>query len=207
MQCFAHFSLFCALKSRVMKKNIAIFASGSGSNAENIIRFFQKSGSAQVSLVLSNKSDAYVLERAHRLRVPCNVFPKEDWIAGDEILAVLQEARIDFIVLAGFLFRVPDLLLHAYPYKIINIHPALLPKYGGKGMYGDRVHQAVVTAGEKESGITIHYINEHYDEGDTIFQVTCPVLPTDSPDDVAKKVHALEYEHFPLVIEKLLNEK
>ena len=206
MQCFAHFSLFCALKSRVMKKNIAIFASGSGSNAENIIRYFQKSGSAQVSLVLSNKSDAYVLERAHRLRVPCNVFPKEDWIAGDEILAVLQEARIDFIVLAGFLFRVPDLLLHAYPYKIINIHPALLPKYGGKGMYGDRVHQAVVTAGEKESGITIHYINEHYDEGDTIFQVTCPVLPTDSPYDVAKKVNALEYEHFPLVIETLLNE-
>lgn len=207
MHCFAHFSLFCALKSRVMKKNIAIFASGSGSNAENIIRYFQKSGSAQVSLVLSNKSDAYVLERAHRLRVPCNVFPKEDWIAGDEILAVLQEARIDFIVLAGFLFRVPDLLLHAYPYKIINIHPALLPKYGGKGMYGDRVHQAVVAAGEKESGITIHYINEHYDEGDIIFQATCAVLPTDSPDDVAKKVHALEYEHFPLVIEKLLNEK
>ena len=207
MHCFAHFSLFCALKSRVMKKNIAIFASGSGSNAENIIRYFQKSGSAQVSLVLSNKSDAYVLERAHRLGVPCNVFPKEDWIAGDEILAVLQEARIDFIVLAGFLFRVPDLLLHAYPYKIINIHPALLPKYGGKGMYGDRVHQAVVTAGEKESGITIHYINEHYDEGDIIFQATCAVLPTDSPDDVAKKVHALEYEHFPLVIEKLLNEK
>ena len=207
MQCFAHFSLFCALKSRVMKKNIAIFASGSGSNAENIIRYFQKSGSAQVSLVLSNKSDAYVLERAHRLRVPCNVFPKEDWIAGDEILAVLQEARIDFIVLAGFLFRVPDLLLHAYPYKIININPALMPNYCGNGMNGDRVHQAVVTAGEKESGITIHYINEHYDEGDTIFQVTCPVLPTDSPDDVAKKVHALEYEHFPLVIEKLLNEK
>ncbi|WP_303028409.1 phosphoribosylglycinamide formyltransferase [Bacteroides acidifaciens] len=207
MHCFAHFSLFCALKSRVMKKNIAIFASGSGSNAENIIRYFQKSGSAQVSLVLSNKSDAYVLERAHRLGVPCNVFPKEDWIARDEILAVLQEARIDFIVLAGFLFRVPDLLLHAYPYKIINIHPALLPKYGGKGMYGDRVHQAVVAAGEKESGITIHYINEHYDEGDIIFQATCAVLPTDSPDDVAKKVHALEYEHFPLVIEKLLNEK
>ncbi|WP_285827340.1 phosphoribosylglycinamide formyltransferase [Bacteroides acidifaciens] len=207
MQCFAHFSLFCALKSRVMKKNIAIFASGSGSNAENIIRYFQKSGSVQVSLVLSNKSDAYVLERAHRLGVPCNVFPKEDWIAGDEILAVLQEARIDFIVLAGFLIRVPDLLLYAYPDKIINIHPALLPKYGGKGMYGDRVHQAVVAAGEKESGITIHYINEHYDKGDTIFQAVCPIFPTDSPDDVAKKIHALEYEHFPLVIEKLLNEK
>ena len=157
MQCFAHFSLFCALKSRVMKKNIVIFASGSGSNAENIIRYFQKNDSAQVSLVLSNKSDAYVLERAHRLGVPCNVFTKEDWIAGDEILAVLQEYRIDFIVLAGFLVRVPDLLLHAYPDKIINIHPALLPKFGGKGMYGDRVHQAVVAAGEKESGITIHY--------------------------------------------------
>lgn len=204
MQCFAHFSLFCALKSRVMKKNIAIFASGSGSNAENIIRYFQKSGSAQVSLVLSNKSDAYVLERAHRLGVPCNVFPKEDWIAGDEILAVLQEARIDFIVLAGFLFRVPDLLLHAYPYKIINIHPALLPKYGGKGMYGDRVHQAVVAAGEKESGITIHYINEHYDEGAIIFQASCPVLPSDTPDEVAAKVHALEYAHYPHVIESLL---
>ena len=188
-----------------MKKNIAIFASGSGSNAENIIRYFRKSEAVGVSLVLSNKSDAYVLERAHRLKVPSNVFPKEDWMAGDEILAVLQEYRIDFIVLAGFLLRVPDLLLHAYPNKIINIHPALLPKYGGKGMYGERVHQAVVAAGEKESGITIHYINERYDEGSVIFQAVCPVLPEDSPDDVARKVHALEYEHFPVVIERVLN--
>ena len=187
-----------------MKKNIAIFASGSGSNAENIIRYFQKNDSALVSLVLSNKSDAYVLERAHRLGVPCNVFTKEDWIAGDEILAVLQEYRIDFIVLAGFLVRVPDLLLHAYPDKIINIHPALLPKFGGKGMYGDRVHQAVVAAGEKESGITIHYINEHYDEGAIIFQASCPVLPSDTPEEVASKVHALEYAHYPHVIESLL---
>ena len=187
-----------------MKKNIAIFASGSGSNAENIIRYFRKSEAVGVSLVLSNKSDAYVLERAHRLKVPSNVFPKEDWMAGDEILAVLQEYRIDFIVLAGFLLRVPDLLLHAYPNKIINIHPALLPKYGGKGMYGERVHQAVVAAGEKESGITIHYINERYDEGSVIFQAVCPVLPEDSPDDVARKVHALEYEHFPQVIEQVL---
>jgi phosphoribosylglycinamide formyltransferase-1 len=135
------------------------------------------------------------------------VFPKEDWVAGDEILAVLQEYHIDFVVLAGFLVRVPDLLLHAYPNKIINIHPALLPKFGGKGMYGDRVHEAVVAAGEKKSGITIHYINEHYDEGNTIFQATCPVLSTDSPDDVAKKVHALEYEHFPQIIEQVLNNK
>ena len=204
MQSFAHFSLFCALNLRVMKKNIAIFASGSGSNTENIIRYFRKNEAIQVSLVLSNRSDAYVLERAHRLGVPCNVFPKEDWMAGDEILAVLQEYHIDFVVLAGFLVRVPDLLLHAYPNKIINIHPALLPKFGGKGMYGDRGHEAVVAAGEKESGITIHYINEHYDEGNTVFQTACLVLPTDSPEDVAKKVHALEYEHFPRVIERVL---
>ena len=204
MQCFAHFSLFCALNLRVMKKNIAIFASGSGSNTENIIRYFRENEAIQVSLVLSNRSDAYVLERAHRLGVPCNVFPKEDWMAGDEILAVLQEYHIDFVVLAGFLVRVPDLLLHAYPNKIINIHPALLPKFGGKGMYGDRVHEAVVAAGEKKSGITIHYINERYDEGNIVFQAVCPVLPTDSPEDVAKKVHALEYEHFPRVIERVL---
>lgn len=190
-----------------MKKNIAIFASGSGSNAENIIRYFQKNDSAQVSLVLSNKSDAYVLERAHRLKVPSNVFPKEEWSAGDEILAILQEYRIDFIVLAGFLIRVPDLLLHAYPDKIINIHPALLPKFGGKGMYGDRVHEAVVAEGEKESGITIHYINERYDEGSVIFQATCPVFPTDAPSEVAEKVHALEYQYFPLIIEKVILDK
>ncbi|WP_302295463.1 phosphoribosylglycinamide formyltransferase [Bacteroides finegoldii] len=204
MQNFAHFSLFCALNLRVMKKNIAIFASGSGSNTENIIRYFRENEAIQVSLVLSNRSDAYVLERAHRLGVPCNVFPKEDWVAGDEILAVLQEYHIDFVVLAGFLVRVPDLLLHAYPNKIINIHPALLPKFGGKGMYGNRVHEAVVAAGEKKSGITIHYINERYDEGNIVFQAVCPVLPTDSPEDVAKKVHALEYEHFPRVIERVL---
>ena len=190
-----------------MRKNIAIFASGSGTNAENIIRYFQKNNSIRVSLVLSNNSDAYVVERAYRLGVSCSVFTKEDWTAGDEILAVLQKAHIDFIVLAGFLVRVPDLLLHAYPNKIINIHPALLPKFGGKGMYGDRVHEAVVAAGEKETGITIHYINEHYDEGSIIFQATCPVLSTDSPDDVAKKVHALEYEHFPQIIEQVLNNK
>ena len=204
MQSFAHFSLFCALNLRVMKKIIAIFASGSGSNTENIIRYFRENEAIQVSLVLSNRSDAYVLERAHRLGVPCNVFPKEDWVAGDEILAVLQEYHIDFVVLAGFLVRVPDLLLHAYPNKIINIHPALLPKFGGKGMYGNRVHEAVVAAGEKKSGITIHYINERYDEGNIVFQAVCPVLPTDSPEDVAKKVHALEYEHFPRVIERVL---
>ena len=207
MQSFAHFSLFCASNLRVMKKNIAIFASGSGTNAENIIRYFQENDLIRVALVLSNRSDAYVLERAHRLQVPSEVFLKEDWVSGEQILALLHEYHIDFIVLAGFLVRVPERLLHAYPDKIINIHPALLPRFGGKGMYGDRVHEAVVAAGEKESGITIHYINEHYDEGNAIFQATCPVLPTDSPDDVAKKVHALEYEHFPQVIEQVLRNK
>lgn len=187
-----------------MKKNIAIFASGSGTNAENIIRYFRGNNLIKVSLVLSNKNDAYVLERAHRLQVPSEVFLKDDWISGERILAFLRQHCIDFIVLAGFLVRVPEVLLHAYPDKIINIHPALLPKYGGKGMYGDRVHETVVAAGEKESGITIHYINEHYDEGDIIFQVKCPVLPEDSPGDVAQKVHFLEYEYYPLVIEKVV---
>ncbi|GAE82603.1 phosphoribosylglycinamide formyltransferase [Bacteroides reticulotermitis] len=187
-----------------MKKNIAIFASGSGTNAENIIRYFQGNDSVSISLVLSNKRDAYVLERAERLQVPGCVFLKEDWVTGDKVLAILQEYGIDFIVLAGFLIRVPDLLLHAYPNKIINIHPALLPKFGGKGMYGDRVHQAVIAAEEKESGITIHYINEHYDEGDVIFQAACPVLPSDTPDDVAKKVHVLEYTHYPILIDRIV---
>lgn len=189
-----------------MDRNIAIFASGSGTNAENIIRYFAEKGSVKVSLVLSNKSDAYVLERARRLGVPCGIFPKGDWTEGSKILATLKEHQVEFIVLAGFLLKVPDSILHAYPSKIINIHPALLPKFGGKGMYGERVHEAVVAAGEKESGITIHYINEHYDEGDTIFQATCPVLPQDNPGEVAKKVHALEYKYFPLIIEKVVTD-
>lgn len=204
MHSFAHFSLFCAENRLIMKKNIAIFASGSGTNAENIIRYFQENDLIRVALVLSNRSDAYVLERAHRLQVPSEVFLKEDWVSGEQILALLHEYHIDFIVLAGFLVRVPERLLHAYPDKIINIHPALLPKFGGKGMYGDRVHEAVVAAGETESGITIHYINEHYDEGDTIFQAKCPVLPDDSAIDVAQKVHSLEYKHYPLIIERTI---
>lgn len=205
MRFFAHFSLFCAENPLIMKRNIAIFASGSGTNAENIIRYFEKNDSVRVLLVISNKADAYVLERARRLEVPCSVFLREDWVTGDKILLLLQQYHIDFVVLAGFLVRVPEVLLHAYPNKIINIHPALLPKFGGKGMYGDRVHEAVVAAGEKESGITIHYINERYDEGDIIRQFTCPVLPEDSAADVAGKVHALEYEYYPVIIDEVLN--
>lgn len=187
-----------------MGVKIAVLASGSGTNAENIIRYFRDNQSIEVALVISNKKDAYVLERAHKLNVPAAVFSKQEFEEGYKILSLLKDYGIGFVVLAGFLLRVPDILLEAYPDKIINIHPALLPKFGGKGMYGDRVHEAVVAAGETESGITIHYINEHYDSGNIIFQAKCPVLMTDTPHDVATKVHMLEYEYFPSVIEDVI---
>lgn len=187
-----------------MRKNIAVLASGSGTNAENIIRFFQEKSSACVALVLTNRQNAFVLERARGLGMPCLYFPKSDWESGETILSVLREHKIDFVVLAGFLARVPDHILHAYSNKMINIHPSLLPKFGGKGMYGDRVHEAVIAAGEKESGITIHYTNEHYDEGAIICQVKCPVLPEDTPEALAQRIHVLEYETYPKVIEKLI---
>lgn len=187
-----------------MKKSIAVLASGSGTNAENIIRYFREKSSACVALVLTNRQHAFVRERASGLGVPCFHFPKTDWESGEAILAVLKEHEIDFVVLAGFLARVPDNVLHAYPNKMINIHPSLLPKFGGKGMYGDRVHEAVIAAGEKESGITIHYTNEHYDEGAIIRQVKCPVLPGDTPEELAQRIHALEYDSYPKVIEELV---
>lgn len=187
-----------------MGVKIAVLASGSGTNAENIIRYFRDNQSIEVALVISNKKDAYVLERAHKLNVPAAVFSKQEFEEGYKILSLLKDYGIGFVVLAGFLLRVPDILLEAYPDKIINIHPALLPKFGGKGMYGDRVHEAVVAAGETESGITIHYVNEHYDSGNIIFQTKCPVLMTDTPHDVATKVHMLEYEYFPSVIEDVI---
>lgn len=189
-----------------MKRNIAIFASGNGTNAENIIRYFQDSGRVCVELVLTNRKSAYVMERARSLNVPSAYVPKEEWEAEDSVLSLLDDKKIDFIVLAGFLARVPDGILHAYPYKIINIHPSLLPEFGGKGMYGDRVHEAVVAAGEKETGITIHYINERFDEGEIIAQYTCPVLPDETPEEVAAKVHALEYRYYPQVIDRLVAE-
>lgn len=188
-----------------MGKNIVIFASGTGTNAENIIRYFQKKESATIKLVLSNKKEAQVLERAKKLNVPCRYIPKKDWEKGEEILSLLQSNEIDLIVLAGFLLKVPDSLLEAYPRRIVNIHPALLPKYGGKGMYGNRVHEAVAAAEETETGITIHYINKEYDKGEIISQITCPIQPDDTPEEIASKVHALEYEHYPQVIESLLS--
>lgn len=187
-----------------MGKNIAIFASGNGTNAENIIRYFQGNGEVRVKLVVSNRRSAFVLERAARLGVPSACLTKEEWADGRAVLALMEEAEIDFIVLAGFLARVPDCLLQAYPDKIVNIHPSLLPKFGGKGMYGEHVHEAVLAAGEQESGITIQYINEHFDEGAIICQQKCPVLPDDTPDTLAARVHALEYEYYPRVVEQLV---
>ena len=184
-------------------KRIVLFASGAGSNAENIIRYFSDSHELEFPFIISNRPDAGVHERAKKLGISSYSFKKNDFETG-EVLKFLQDNAINFIVLAGFLLKIPDNLLKAYPNKIINIHPALLPKFGGKGMYGSHVHEAVVAAGEKESGITIHYVNENYDKGQIIFQACCPVLPTDSPDDVATKVHALEYEHFPRVIRDIL---
>ena len=184
--------------------NIAIFASGSGSNAENIVRYFKSHPSISVSLILTNKADAFVIERARKLDIPSMVFSKKEMNETNLVLNLLKENKIDWIILAGFLLKVPDNIIAAFPDRILNIHPALLPKYGGKGMYGSRVHEAVVAAGEKESGITIHLVNDHYDEGQIVFQASCPVLASDSADDVAAKVHALEYENFPRVIEDII---
>ena len=205
MQFIAHFLVLCAGKGGFMRKNIAIFASGNGTNAENIIRYFQeREADAEVAVVLCNRQEAKVFERAARYGVPCLYINKEEWQEGSSILTLLRKYGVDFIVLAGFLARVPDGLLQAYPHRIVNIHPSLLPKFGGKGMYGHRVHEAVLQAGESESGITIHYINEHYDEGAVIAQYRCPVLPNDTPDVLAQRVHALEYKYYPEVIAELV---
>ncbi len=185
-------------------KKIAIFASGSGSNAENIIQYFAQKPQFCVKSVFCNVPDAYVLERAKKYRIPSFVFNREEFRNPDKVFRQLQEQEIDFIVLAGFLWLMPSFITAAWPNKIVNIHPALLPAYGGKGMYGHHVHEAVIAAGEKESGITIHYVNDHYDQGAIIFQAKCPVLPTDTPDDLAARIHELEYRYFPEIIEKTI---
>jgi phosphoribosylglycinamide formyltransferase-1 len=186
-----------------MPFNIAFFASGSGSNVENIVRYFSDKPDFHFPVIISNKSDAFVHQRAKTLHIPSFTFTKDDFFDGHKILTLLKEYQVDFIVLAGFLLKIPPTIISAFPDKIINIHPALLPKFGGKGMFGHHVHRAVIEAGETQSGITIHYVNEHYDEGNVIFQAVCEVLPEDTPDTLAEKVHALEYEHFPLIIEKI----
>lgn len=184
-----------------MTHKIAILASGSGSNAENIFNYLSENKPAiEISLIITNNSNAFVLKRAEKLGIPSIVIPGSLMKDENYVMKVLKEHGIDFIVLAGYLLMVPEYLIKHYPEKIVNIHPALLPKFGGKGMYGDNVHKAVVESGEKESGITIHYVNEKYDDGETIFQAKCEVLPTDTYEDVASKVHALEYANFPRVI-------
>ena len=186
--------------------NIAIFASGSGSNAENIIRHFNGGNIASVRLVICNKENAQVLERARNLEVPSIVMPKGELTSENpqKLLSTLKEKGIDTIVLAGYLLKIPESLTTAYKGRIINIHPALLPKFGGKGMYGMNVHRAVIEAGEKESGITVHLVDAVYDNGKILFQASCPVIPTDTPESLADKIHALEKEHFPAVIESYI---
>lgn len=184
---------------------IAIFASGAGSNAEKIIAHLQNHTSIKVSLIVCNKPGAGVLGIAAANQIPTLLIEKERFFRGDAYLPELKSREIGFVVLAGFLWKVPDALVAAYPNKIINIHPALLPKYGGKGMYGMHVHAAVIAAGEKESGITIHYVNEHFDEGAPIFQATCPIEPGDTPEKLAEKIHVLEHRHFPEVVERVVN--
>jgi len=184
-------------------KNIAVLASGNGSNAEEIIRHFKDSDKAKVVLVGSNKKEAYVLERAKNHNIPSFCFNRADLEEG-RVKDRLLEEKVDLIVLAGFLLKVPEHLIDVFPSRIINIHPALLPKYGGKGMYGSYVHQAVKDNNELSTGITIHYVNHNYDEGEIIFQQSVNVLPEDSPEDIAGKVHILEHKYFPKVIESLL---
>lgn len=186
-------------------EKIAIFASGSGTNAENIIQFFSKSSTIKVALIVTNNPNAFVLERAKKLGVKSFIFNKSDFSESNKILQKLHENDINWIVLAGFLLKIPEKIIKSYPKKIINIHPALLPKFGGKGMFGNNVHQAVINNNEKESGITIHYVNDHYDEGEIIFQAKCDVTSVDTPSSLAKKIHSLEYEHFPAIIAQVLS--
>lgn len=190
-----------------MKRRIAIFASGNGSNFQRIVEYFAGNADIDVAVLYSNRTGAFAIGRAANLGISTVVFDRERFYHTSDILNDLQKRSIDWIVLAGFLWLVPDDILRAYDGRILNIHPALLPKYGGKGMYGMRVHEAVVAAGDTESGITIHLVNEHYDEGQVVFQARCPVLPNDTAEDVAQKIHALEYAHFPRVIAELLSKK
>lgn len=186
-------------------KNIVIFASGSGSNAEKIMEFFKDSNVAKVVLIVCDKPGAGVINRAKKHNVPVHLISKFDLDSHYELVSVLLGHETDLIVLAGFLKKIPEEVIVKYPNLIVNIHPALLPKYGGKGMYGDRVHEAVIQNKETESGITIHYVNEAYDEGAIIFQAKCFIDPSDTASELAKKIHKLEHENFPKVISEILS--
>lgn len=183
-----------------MAQSLAIFASGSGSNAEEIIKQSLRTGNYHVALIVTNNPDAGVIKRGARLDVPVLVLSKKI-LNGEGIGKILEKWSIDFIVLAGYLNLIPDALIRQFSHKIINIHPALLPSFGGKGMYGDNVHKAVIDAGEKESGITIHEVNEKYDEGKILFQASCPVMKGDTPESLAERIHSLEHQHYPVFLE------
>lgn len=183
---------------------IAIFASGAGSNAQKIIGHFKNDAGVSVALIVCNKAGAGVLDIAAAENIPTLLIEKEQFFRGDHYIPALKQYGIEFIVLAGFLWKIPAGLISAYRNKIVNIHPALLPKYGGKGMYGQFVHQAVIDAGDKESGITIHFVDELYDHGNIIFQAKCPVTESDTPESLAAKIHALEHAHFPATISQLI---
>ena len=184
--------------------NIAVFASGSGSNCENLIQYFSEKPCARVALVISNKADAYVLERAKRLGVPSAVVPKTELQKPEVVMTLMEQYQIGFVVLAGFLPLIPNYLIDAFPSKMVNIHPSLLPKYGGKGMWGHHVHEAVKAAGETETGMTVHWVTPQCDAGDIIIQYRVALSPSDTADDIAAKEHLLEMEHFPKVIEELI---
>lgn len=183
--------------------NIAIFASGSGTNAENIIKYFSKSNTVKIKCVLCNNPSAYVIQRAQKFNIHTYIFNKYEFYNSQKVLNILNEEQIDLIVLSGFLWLVPKNIIHAYNKRIINIHPALLPKYGGKGMYGDNVHKAVYLNKEKKTGITIHFVNENYDQGDIISQYEVNIAENDTPESIANMVHKLEYKYFPEEIEKI----
>ncbi|MDR2963165.1 MAG: phosphoribosylglycinamide formyltransferase [Bacteroidales bacterium] len=183
---------------------LAIFASGSGSNAENLIRFFTDS-STHITRIFCNNPKAGVIERAKKFNIPVTIFSREDFYNSTNVLDQLVDDKTDAIILAGFLWLIPQNLIAQFPGRIINIHPALLPQYGGKGMYGSRVHEAVIANGESRSGITIHLVDEIYDNGTILFQAHCSITPEDTPETLAHKVHALEYEHFPKVVAEFVN--
>jgi formyltetrahydrofolate-dependent phosphoribosylglycinamide formyltransferase len=186
---------------------LAIFASGAGSNAQKIIDHFRNSSLVNISLIVCNRPSAGVLNIAAKENIPVLLIEKEKFFRGNAYTDELKEYKIDYVILAGFLWKIPASLIKAFPGKVVNIHPALLPKYGGKGMYGHHVHEAVIAAKEKQSGITIHYVDEHYDHGDTIFQAYCDVFENDSPDALSQRIHKLEHEHYPVVIENLISKK
>lgn len=202
---FDFYSVFCILKTHTNMKKIVVFASGSGTNAENIIKYFAQTKIANVVSVFTNNASAKVIERAKNHQIPVEIFSKNELLERN-VLQKIEKIDPDLIVLAGFLLKFPDNIIEKYPNKIINIHPALLPNYGGKGMYGMHVHRAIVNNKEKETGISIHYVNEHYDEGGIIFQANVALTDQDTPETVAEKIHELEQKHFPEIIHRILED-